>query len=111
MALNKYKAEKIYYSIKEVAEILDVTTSALRVWEKNFDEVHPRRTSTGIRIYTKEDIDTIAKIRDLLKQRGMTINGAKQMMKNNPDQVHRSHELVTHLRNIRDELQSLIDNL
>ena len=52
MALNKYKAEKIYYSIKEVAEILDVTTSALRVWEKNFDEVHPRRTSTGIRIYT-----------------------------------------------------------
>lgn len=111
MALNKYKPEKIYYTISEVADMLGVTTSALRVWERSFDELHPRRTSTGNRIYTKDDIDTVAKICDLLKQQGMTIDGAKRLLKSNPDRVDRTYELTMRLKSIRDELQSVIDQL
>lgn len=111
MAIKNYKPEKIYYTIREVSEMLSVPNSTLRVWEKNFDELKPRRTNTGNRLYTKDDINMIAKIRDLLKEQGMTINGAKQRLKNNPEQVDRSFDVITSLKSIRDELQDIIDQL
>ncbi len=109
--LGKYEPEKIYYSISEASDMLGIPQATLRLWERNFSEIKPRRSSKGIRLYTKADIETIEKIRDLLKTQGMTMKGAKQLLKNNPGQVDLTHEIATRLKAARDELQAIIDEL
>lgn len=111
MALKKYIAEKVYYNIKEVADMLNVNTSLLRMWEKEFPEIKPKRTPAGVRMYTNEDINTIRKIYNLIKIQGMTINGAKQMMRNNPQGIDRTGEVILKLENIRSEILELIEQL
>lgn len=111
MALKKYTPQKVYYNIKEVADMLKVNTSLLRMWEKEFTEINPKRTQTGVRMYTANDINTIRKIYNLVKIQGMTINGAKQMMQNNPQGIDRTGEVILKLENIRKEIISIIEQL
>lgn len=111
MTVKKYIAEKVYYNIKEVADMLNVNASLLRMWEKEFPEINPRRTKAGVRIYTQDDINTIKKIYNLLKTQGMTINGAKQLMRNNPKGIDRTSEVIIKLEDIKKEIQGIIDQL
>ena len=75
--------EKKYYSISEVATHFNVNTSLLRFWEKEFKEINPMIKSSGIRKYTKENIESISIIYTLLKKDGLTIQGAKKKLKSN----------------------------
>ena len=68
---------KVYYSIKEVAEMLGVRNSVLRFWEKEFKEVKPKRSKGGRRFYKEGDIALLKKIKKLLYEEGLTIKGAK----------------------------------
>ena len=73
MALNKDKNLKLYFSISEVAQMFDVNESTLRFWEKEFDQIRPRKTGKGTRSYRQEDIDAIRLVYHLVKERGMTL--------------------------------------
>ena len=73
--------EKKYYSISEVATHFKVNTSLLRYWEKEFDQINPSIKSSGIRKYTKENIENISIIYSMLKKEGLTIQGAKKKLK------------------------------
>jgi len=84
MALNKDKNLKLYFSISEVAQMFDVNESTLRFWEKEFDQIRPRKTGKGTRSYRQEDIDAIRLVYHLVKERGMTLAGARQKLKENP---------------------------
>ena len=75
MALNKDKNLKLYFSISEVAQMFDVNESTLRFWEKEFDQIRPRKTGKGTRSYRQEDIDAIRLVYHLVKERGMTLAG------------------------------------
>ncbi len=70
--------EKFFYSIKEVSEILNVPKSTIRFWEKKFKEINPQRTSGKRRLYTKEDIEILKKIKSLLYDEGLSIEGARK---------------------------------
>ena len=72
MALKQQKAEKLYFSIGEVAQQFGLNESTLRFWEKEFDEISPRKTKKGTRYYRQEDIEQIRLIHHLVKERGMT---------------------------------------
>src|SRR5213075_1615062 len=91
MAINeKEETEKLYYSISEVSELFELNASTLRFWEKEFDVLKPTKNKKGNRLFTKKDIEHIAMIVDLVKQKGFTIQGAKEQLKNrshskNPD--------------------------
>ena len=74
--------EKRYYTIGEVAKTFQVNTSLLRFWEKEFKEIQPKKKSSGVRKYTPQDIQNIKLIFHLLKEKGMTIEGAKNHLKN-----------------------------
>ena len=74
-------SEKKYYSISEVATYFDVNTSLLRFWEKEFKEIQPKKKQSGARKYTPEDLIIIEKIYFLLKQKGLTIEGARKQLK------------------------------
>lgn len=73
--------EKLYYTISEVAKMFDVNTSLIRFWEKEFPVLHPRKNSKGDRLFTKKDIESFRLIYHLVKEKGYTLNGARQKMK------------------------------
>lgn len=73
---------KVYYSISEVAWQFDVATSLLRYWEKEFEQLHPKRNKLRNRQYTKKDIAVVKQIYHLVKERGFTVWGAKKELIN-----------------------------
>ena len=107
MSLKPFKAEKIFYSISEVAGMFDVNESLLRYWEKEFATIRPKKTAKGTRQYRKEDIDAIRLVYYLVKQKGMTLAGAKQKLKENKETVVRTTEIVSRLESIKEELNAL----
>jgi DNA-binding transcriptional MerR regulator len=99
---------KLYYSISEVAEMLDVNQSLLRFWEKEFDSfIKPHKNAKGTRFYKTEDIDLIKQIHFLVKIQGLTLSGAKQKLKQNKDGIAKTHEVFTRLCVVKDELLAL----
>ena len=104
MAFKAPKSEKLYFSIGEVAEKFNLAPSALRFWEKEFDTIKPFKNKKGNRFYTQEDIDQIALINHLVKERGLTLKGAKVKIKENKDEVEHNYEIVQKLQEIKNYL-------
>ena len=102
--LNTDKNLKLYYSISEVAAMFDVNESLLRFWEKEFPQLNPKKGGRGIRQYRQEDIETVKLIYHLVKERGMTLPGARQRMKDNKEMTMRNFEIVERLQAVREEL-------
>ncbi len=71
-------ADKEYFSIKEVADMLELQPYVLRYWEKEFSILRPKRNRVGRRYYTKKDVDIVRMIRNILHDQGYTIAGAKK---------------------------------
>ncbi|MDF9829140.1 MerR family transcriptional regulator [Parabacteroides sp. PF5-6] len=107
MALKKEKNQKLYYSISEVAQMFEVNESTLRFWEKEFDVIRPRKTAKGTRFYKQEDIDAVRLIYHLVKERGMTLAGARQKLKDNKETTVRQEDIVNRLKQIKEELLSM----
>ena len=99
--------EKKYYSISEVATHFNVNTSLLRYWEKEFDQINPSIKSSGIRKYTKEDIENISIIYSMLKKEGLTIQGAKKKLKSKDISTSENLIILKKLDKIKEELRSL----
>lgn len=107
MPVIRFKQEKIFYTIKEVADLLGIKQSQLRYWEKQFVQVSPSRTEKGTRQYSKEDVEEIRLIHYLIKERRMTLPGARKKLKENRSNVVRTEEITTRLQTIRAELMRL----
>lgn len=105
--LDLNNSNKLYYSIKEVASHFSVNESLLRFWEKEFDEIKPRKTEGGARQYTKKDIEIISVIHSLVKEKGLTLEGARQTLRTKKDEETRRVELINKLESIKQELNSL----
>lgn len=95
---------KVYYSMGEVCEIFDVNPSLLRYWEKEFQVLKPIKNSRGHRSFSFEDVDSIKLIYYLVKEQGMTIEGANKRIRQNRDGIKRDSEIVARLRSIRSLL-------
>lgn len=87
MPYKEKEIEKLYYSISEVANMLNVNKSLLRFWESEFPSLRPKKASKGNRLYTKQDIEYIKKIKTLVKDKGFTIDGARKQLKEKQDIV------------------------
>ncbi|MDD2436916.1 MAG: MerR family transcriptional regulator [Massilibacteroides sp.] len=101
--------KKLFYSISEVASMFNLNESTLRFWEKEFNTIRPRKTGKGTRFYKQEDIDAIRLIYYLVKERGMTLAGARQKLKDNKETTIRQEEIVNRLKQIKAELLSIRD--
>lgn len=109
--LNTDKKLKLYYSTSEVAEMFGVNESLLRYWEKEFPQLCPKKAGRGVRQYRTEDVETVRLIYHLVKERGMTLPGARQCLRNNKEATLRNYEIVTRLKSIREELLAMRDAL
>lgn len=104
MPYREKKIEKLFYSIGEVADMFNVNTSLIRYWEKEFDIINPQKNKKGNRLFTPSDIDNFHIIYHLVKERGMTLKGAKKKMSENKDDAIQNFEVVKSLQNIREML-------
>ena len=111
MGFKAPKSEKLYFSISEVAGKFNLAPSALRFWEKEFDTIKPFKNKKGNRFYTQEDIDHIAIIHHLVKERGLTLKGAKAKIKENNDEVDHNFEIVQKLQEIKKYLIEIKETL
>lgn len=107
MVLNTDKKLKLYYSIKEVAQMLGVTESMLRFWEKEIPSIKPKTTGNNVRQYTEEDIENIRVVYNLVKVRGFKLAAARKMLKENKNSVDSNAKVMELLINLRDELQQM----
>jgi len=105
------KDPKIYYSIGEIAKSLNVNSSLIRFWEKEFEIIKPKKNSRGNRIYTKNDLKNISMIYHLLKEKKYTIKGAKKRMRNNKEGVTKNYEIILNLKKIREQLVEIREEL
>lgn len=107
MPVKKDKQLKLYYSISEVAKMFNVSETLLRYWETEFPMLAPKKSKTNIRQYKKEDIEKIRLVYSLVKERGMTLAGAKQALRKNSEGTQKTVEVINRLKEIREELLSI----
>ena len=107
MALNTDKNVKLYYSIKEVAEMFDVRESTLRYWETEFPRLKPKTVGKNVRQYTEADIEQIRAIYNLVKVRGFKLAAARKMLKEQKNAVSSDTKVLETLIKLRDQLQEM----
>ena len=101
------KLTKLYYSIGEVAEMFDVSTSLLRYWETEFPQINPGKNRKGDRRSTTRDIQRIKTIYALLKEEGFTIEGAKAAYKKHQEKEKKIDVIVDRMKKVRKGLESI----
>ena len=107
MPYKEPKIEKQYFTIGEVAAQFNVAESLIRFWETEFDELRPRRSKKGNRLYTPQDIEVFRTIYHLVKERGYTIPGARDMLKQKGPQLKDNIEVIQSIEKVRAFLMSL----
>ena len=111
MAYKEKEIEKLYFSIGEVAEMFSVAPSLIRFWESEFDIIKPKKNRKGNRQFTREDIDNVKTIYHLVKEKGFTLQGAKEMLRNDNEAVRDKMEMIESLRKVRGFLLQLKEKL
>lgn len=111
MPSKKKNTGKLYYSIGEVAKMFNVNTSLIRYWEKEFDVIKPQKNKKGNRFFTQDDISNFHIIYYLVKEKGMTLSGAKKKLKENPEDTIHNFEVIKALQNIKKLLLEIKNDI
>ena len=100
----QFNDKRLFYTIQEVADHFAVNVSLLRFWEKEFDNIKPKKTTGGTRQFTREDIQQVEIVYHLVKEKGMTLDGARQTLKTKKDDETKRVEAIARLTEIKKEL-------
>lgn len=111
MPYKEKSIEKLYYSIGEVSEMLNVPVSTVRFWENEFDVLKPMKNKKGNRMFTPDDIKNLKIIHRLLKEEGMTMQGAKKKLTGRWEETEYKYEITSSLQKIKELLIDLRDNI
>jgi DNA-binding transcriptional MerR regulator len=97
-------AEKVHYTIGEVAKMFDVNTSLIRFWEREFDIIKPHKSESGRRYFTQQDVDNFHVIYRLVKEEGLTLDGARKRLEHSVSAAFSQLEIVKSLNTIKTML-------
>ena len=111
MPYKEKQIEKLFYPIGEVAQMFEVSVSAIRYWEKEFDILKPKKNKKGNRMFTKKDVDNLKIIYHLTKERGFTLEGAKKKLRENKADTIDNVGIINHLKSIRQFLVEFREEL
>lgn len=100
-------AMKLFYSMGEVAEMFDVNPSLIRFWETKFDVLRPKKNKKGNRQFSPADVENLKLIYHLVKERGMTLEGANRSLRRNKGTLTRDVELLERLQQVRALLEEV----
>ena len=102
---------KLLYTMGEVTEMFDVNASLIRYWESKFDCIKPQKNKKGNRLFTPSDIENFKLIYHLVKEKGMTLEGANNTMKRRGKKLHKEVSILERLQNIRAMLVEIRESL
>ena len=111
MPYKEKKVEKLYYSIGEVAEMLEVPVSTVRFWENEFEILKPMKNKKGNRLFTPQDIKNLRIIHHLVKEEGMTLAGTKKKLSEKWDETDHKYEITESLEKIKSMLLEIKDSM
>ena len=111
MPYKEKTIEKSFFSIGEVAKMFNVNASLIRFWEKEFEELKPFKNKKGTRYFTKEDIKTFQTIFYLVKEKGFTLQGAKEKLKSDRLAVEKNAEMIRSLMKVKQFLLDIKTDL
>ena len=94
-------ADKLYYTIGEVSRMFNVNASLIRFWEKEFSIIHPQKNKKGNRVFTIKDIDNFRLIYNLVKEKGYTIQGAREHLSSHKSDAEKNMEIIKSLQQIK----------
>ncbi len=103
--------DKRYYKIGEIAKAFEVNASLIRFWDKEFDVIQPKKNAKGNRMFTQEDVKNLQMIYHLVKEKGFTLEGARNKLKQNPEQLKDNHAIIARLEAVKDELLKIKNQL
>ena len=96
---------KLVYTMGEVAQMLGENASAVRYWSNYFEKfIHPQRNAKGNRLYHPEDIEVLKQVQFLVKNQGLTLEGARQRLTEDHRSVDRRVKAIEKLKDIRAQL-------
>ena len=100
--------EKLYYTIGEAAEILGESTSLVRFWSNSFPKyIKPQRNAKGNRLFTAEDMDCLKQIHLLVKEQGLTLEGASKKLAAERKKIDGRVKVLDSLKEIRSQLAAV----
>lgn len=108
---EKKALNKRYYSIGEVADMLNVNPSLIRFWEKEFDLIKPKKNRKGNRLFTTSDIENLKFIYFLVKEKAHTLEGARNVLNNRKNEANQEFQLAETLKHLRTFLTDLKNQL
>jgi len=103
--------ERRYFSIGEVADKFGVATSLIRFWESEFSTIRPKKNRKGNRQFTKNDVENIRLVYHLVKERGFTLNGAKEMLKSESNELQDKIKMIDSLSKVKSFLVDMRNEL
>jgi len=111
MPYKERDINKMYYTMGEMTEMFNVNASQIRFYEKEFDILQPKKNKKGNRLFTPEDIENLKIIFNLVDEKGFTLKGAKEYLKNNKTGVKENQKIIDSLEKLKSFLVNLAQEL
>ncbi len=111
MPYKDREINKLYYTMGEVTKMFSVNASQIRFYEKEFDIIQPKKNKKGNRLFTPEDIANLKIIFSLVKEKGYTLQGAREYLKKNKNEARENQRVIDSLHRLKDFLIDVRDNL
>ncbi|WP_423149257.1 MerR family transcriptional regulator [Rubrolithibacter danxiaensis] len=111
MPYKERDINKLYYTMGEVTELFNVNASQIRFYEKEFDILQPKKNKKGNRLFSPEDVENLKIIFHLVKDKGFTLQGAKEYLKSNKSEVKENQKVIDSLERLKQFLLEVKEQL
>ncbi len=111
MPYKEREINKLYYSMGEVTAMFGVNASQIRFYEREFDIIQPKKNKKGNRLFTPEDIANLKIIFNLVKDKGYTLQGARDYLRNNKNEARENQRVIDSLQRLKTFLLEVRDSL
>lgn len=111
MPYKEREINKLYYTMGEVTTMFEVNASQIRFYEREFDIIQPKKNKKGNRLFTQEDISNLKIIFNLVKDKGYTLQGAREFLRQNKNEARENQRVVESLEKLKNFLLEVRDSL
>lgn len=111
MPYKERDINKLYYTMGEVTEMFDVNASQIRFYEREFEILQPKKNKKGNRLFTPDDVENLKIIFNLVKEKGFTLQGAKDYIRNNKGEVKENQKVIDSLEKLKQFLLEVKEQL
>lgn len=111
MPYKERDISKLYYTMGEVTGMFNVNASQIRFYEREFDILQPRKNKKGNRLFTPEDVENLKIIFNLVKDKGYTLQGAREYLKSNKEGIKENQKIINSLERVKQFLLEVKEQL